>query len=113
MLKLADAVRSHIDEPAPPPPPPPPPAPPPAPPHVAGPMLLAMAGALAVAAGAVVLAGNGSCTGAACSEGRERNAMGGALIGAGAALTLTGAYVTVVRMHGSDPVTGAAIGWRW
>jgi hypothetical protein len=113
MLKLADAIRSHIDEPAPPPPAAPPPPPPPAPPHVAGPMLLAMGGALAVAAGAAVLAGNGSCSGTTCSEGRARNAMGGVLIGAGAALTVTGAYVTIVRMRGTDPVTGAAIGWRW
>jgi hypothetical protein len=113
MLKLADAVRSHIDEPVPPPPAAPPPAPPPPPPHVAGPMILAMAGALAVAAGAAVLAGDGGCTGTSCSEGRARNAMGGVLIGAGAALTLTGGYVTVVRMRGTDPVTGAAIGWRW
>lgn len=113
MLKLADAIRSHIEEPPPPPPPPPPALPPPAPPHLAGPMLVAMAGALAVAAGAVVLAGNGPCTGTTCSEGRQRNAMGGVLIGAGAALAVTGAYVTVVRMRGTDPITGAAIGWRW
>jgi hypothetical protein len=76
-------------------------------------MIVAMAGALAVAAGAVVLAGDGGCTGTSCSDARARNAMGGVLIGAGAALTLTGGYITVVRMRGTDPVTGAAIGWRW
>jgi hypothetical protein len=76
-------------------------------------MVLAMGGVLAVAAGAAVLLADGSCTGTTCSEGRARNAMGGVLIGAGAAFTLTGAYVTVVRMRGTDPVTGAAIGWRW
>ncbi len=113
MIKLADAVRSHIDEPAPPPPLAPTPPPPPAPPHLAGPVIAGMAGALAVAAGAVVLAGNGPCMGSNCSEGRLRNTMGGALIGAGAVLTVTGAYVAIERTRGTDPVTGAAIGWRW
>ena len=113
MLKLADAVRSHVDEPAPPPPTAPLPAPPPAPPHLAGPVIAGMAGALAVAAGAVVLAANGPCMGANCSEGRLRNSMGGVLIGAGAVLTVTGAYVAVSRTRGTDPITGATIGWRW
>jgi hypothetical protein len=113
MLKLADAVRSHIDEPPPPPAPAPPAPPPPSPPRLLGPVAVAMAGALAVAAGAVVLAGNGGCTGTSCSEGRARNAMGGVLVGAGAALAITGTYVTVVRLRGVDPVTGVAIGWRW
>ncbi len=112
MLRLADAVRSHIDEavplPAPAPPPPPAPAP-----HLAGPALLAMVGALAVAAGAAVLGSQGSCTATACSENRSRNIGGGVLLGAGAALTLTGAYVTIVRARGGDPVTGVAVGWRW
>ena len=40
---------------------------------------------------------NGSCTATACSENRTRNVGGGVLIGAGAALTVTGAYVTIVR----------------
>ncbi len=113
MLKLADALRTHVDEPAPAAQMLPPPPPPPAPAHLTGPVLVGMAGALAVAAGAVVLAGNGECTATSCSEGRARNAMGGVLIGAGAALTLTGAYVTIVRARGGDPVTGAAVGWRW
>ena len=113
MLRLADAVRTHIDEPAPPPAAPPPPPPPPPPPHLAGPALTAMAGALAVVAGAAVLASEGSCTGMACSENRARNITGGVLVGAGAALTVTGTYVTIMRSHGTDPVTGAAIGWRW
>ena len=113
MLKLADALRTHIDEPAPPPPNAPPPAPPPAPPRLAGPVITGMAGALAVAAGAVVLAANGPCMGSNCSEGRLRNAMGGVLIGAGAALTVTGAYIAIARTRGTDPITGAAIGWRW
>jgi hypothetical protein len=113
MLKLADALRTHIDEPAPSTPAAPPPAPPAPPPPLASPVLLGMAGALAVAAGAVVLAGNGGCKGTSCAEGRSRNAMGGVLIGAGAALTVTGAYVTIVRARGGDPITGAAVGWRW
>jgi hypothetical protein len=113
LLKLADALRTHIDEPAPPTPPAAPPIAPPAAPHLAGPVILGMAGALAAAVGAVVLAGNGGCTGTSCSEGRARNAMGGVLVGAGAALTLTGAYVTIVRARGTDPITGAAVGWRW
>ncbi|HEY6475830.1 MAG TPA: hypothetical protein VI456_04560 [Polyangia bacterium] len=112
MLRLADAVRSHIDE-AVPLPAPPPPAPPPPPPRLTGPALVAMVGALAVAAGAAVLASQGSCTATACSENRSRNIGGGVLLGAGAALTVTGAYVTIVRARGGDPVTGAAVGWRW
>ncbi len=112
MLRLADALRAHIDEQTPAPPVAPPAAPPP-PPRLAGPALLAMAGALAVAAGAAVLASNGSCNGSGCSENRSRNAGGGVLIGAGAALTLTGAYVTIVRSRGGEPVTGVAVAWRW
>jgi len=112
MLRLADAVRSHIDEPIPVQAPPPPPPPPP-PPHLTGPALVAMVGALAVAAGAAVLASQGSCTATACSENRSRNIGGGVLLGTGAALTVTGAYVTIVRARGGDPVTGAAVGWRW
>jgi hypothetical protein len=112
MLRLADAVRSHIDEaiPVPTPPPPPPPAPAP---HLAGPAILTMVGALAVAAGAAVLTSQGSCSSTSCSENRSRNIGGGVLLGAGAALTLTGAYVTIIRARGGDPVTGAAVGWRW
>lgn len=112
MLRLADALRAHIDELTPPAPPPPPPAPPP-PPRLIGPALLAMAGALSIAAGAAVLASEGSCTGTMCSENRARNAAGGVLIGAGVALTVTGAYVTIVRSRGADPVTGVAVAWRW
>jgi hypothetical protein len=112
MLRLADAVRSHIDEAVPLPAPvlPLPPAPAP---HLTGPVLVAMTGALAVVAGAAVLASQGSCTATACSENRARNIGGGVLLGAGAALTLTGAYVTIVRARGGDPVTGVGVGWRW
>jgi hypothetical protein len=113
MLRLADALRAHIDELTPAPPPPPPPAPKPAPPRLLGPILLAMAGALAIATGAAILASNGECGGASCSENRTRNAVGGVLVGAGAALTLTGGYVTLVRSRGGDPVTGVGVGWKW
>ncbi len=112
MLRLADALRAHIDELTPPAAPPPAPAPPP-PPRLVGPILLAMVGALAIATGAAVLASEGNCSGTVCSENRARNAAGGILLGAGAALTFTGAYVTIVRSRGGDPVTGVAVAWRW
>jgi hypothetical protein len=112
MLRLADALRAHIDELTPPAPPPPAPPPPPSP-RLLGSVLLAMAGALSIATGAAVLASEGSCTGLTCSENRKRNAAGGVLVGAGVALTLTGAYVTIVRSRGGDPVSGVAVAWRW
>jgi hypothetical protein len=112
MLRLADAMRTRIEEIAPPPPPFAPP-PPPGPPRLLGPAALAMAGALAIGAGLAVLASNGDCTATACDENRTRTAAGGILIGAGAALTLTGAYVTIIRSRGGDPVTGLALAMRW
>jgi hypothetical protein len=112
MLRLADALRAHIEDKE--PPALPAPAAPPAPaPRVIGPVLVAMAGALAIAAGFAVLATNGSCTATGCDENRTRNAAGGVLIGAGAALAIGGTYVTIVRSHGGDPVTGVAIALRW
>ena len=54
-----------------------------------------------------------ACSGTACDENRTRNAAGGVLIGAGAALTIGGAYVTIVRSRGSEPVTGFALALRW
>src|SRR6516165_3228120 len=99
MLRLADALRAHIEEP-PAPPVPLPQAPPPAPPRLVGPVVLAMIGALAIGAGFAVLATNGACTAESCDANRTRNLTGGFLVGAGAALTLTGAYVTFVRSRG-------------
>ena len=113
MLRLADAVRSHIDEPiplqAPPPPPPPPPR---AAPDRAG-------------AGGDGRRAGGRPPGPPCwprrgaarppparRTGRATSAAA-ILLGAGAALTVTGAYVTIVRARGGDPVTGVAVGWRW
>ena len=112
MLRLADAVRAHIEE---PPQPPVPATPPPAaqPPRLLGPVVVAMLGALAIGAGFAVLASNGDCTAMACDENRTRNAAGGALIGVGAALTVGGAYVTIVRSRGGEPVTGVAVAMRW
>ena len=54
-----------------------------------------------------------SCTATGCDENRTRSAAGGVLIGAGAALTIGGTYVTIVRSRGGDPVTGVALAFRW
>src|SRR6185503_10017651 len=107
MLRLADAVRAHIEEP-PTPPTPSTPSTAPAPPRLLGPVVVAMIGA-----GFAVLASNGDCNAMGCDENRTRNAAGGALIGAGAALTVAGAYVTIVRSRGGEPVTGVAVAMRW
>lgn len=113
MLRLADELRRHIEE----PPsanlatPTGPTAP--SPPRLLGPIVLAMAGALAIGAGFAVLASNGDCTASDCDENRSRNRVGGALLGAGAALTFAGGYVTIVRSRGGDPVTGVTVAFRW
>jgi hypothetical protein len=112
MLRLADALRVRIEEMT-PAPTAPPPLPPPPPPRLLGPAVLAMAGALAMGVGFAVLASNGDCTARSCDENRTRSATGGILIGAGAALAVTGAYVTIVRIRGGDPVTGVALAMRW
>jgi len=111
MLRLADALRGHIEENA--APPLVPPAPPAQPPRIIGPVLVAMAGALAIAAGFAVLATNGSCTATSCDENRTRSAAGGVLIGAGAALTIGGTYVTIVRSRSGDPVMGVTVALRF
>src|SRR5262249_18726477 len=85
MLRLADGLRAHIEDKEPPalPATPLPAAPPP---RLIVPVVVAMAGALAIAAGFAVLATNGKCTATSCDENRTRSATGGVLIGAGAAL---------------------------
>jgi hypothetical protein len=111
MLRLADALRAHLEEtvlPAPPPAPLPPP-----PPSLAGPIVGAMLGSIAVAAGFAVLASNGDCTATGCAENRKRSAVGGVLIGAGAAATIMGTYVTIVRSRGGEPVTGVSVAFAW
>jgi len=112
MLRLADAIRGYLEDAA-PPPAAPAPAAPPAPPSLAVPVVAAMVGALAVAAGFAVLSSNGSCTLTGCSENRDRNVLGGVLIGAGAAIAVGGTYVTIARSHGGDPVTGVTVAFRW
>jgi hypothetical protein len=77
------------------------------------PVVVAMIGALAIGAGFAVLATNGACTATSCDENRNRDIAGGVLIGAGAALTLTGTYVTIVRSRGPDPVTGVSVAFAW
>ena len=111
MLRMADGLRARIEDN--PPPNVPGPAQPPPPPRVLGPVLVAMAGALAIGAGFAVLATNGGCTAMACDENRTRSTVGGVLIGAGAALAIGGTYVTIVRSHGGDPVTGFTVAFRW
>jgi hypothetical protein len=113
MLRLADAVRGHIEEPPSPPVPATPSTATAATPRLLGPVVVAMLGAVAIGAGFAVLASNGDCTAMACDENRTRNAAGGILIGAGAALTLGGAYVTIVRSRGGEPVTGVSVAMRW
>ena len=112
MLRLADALRARIEDSTAPPPPPAPVTQPP-PPRVVGPVVMAMIGALAVGAGAAVLATNGSCTATACDENRTRNAAGGILIGVGAAVMIGGTYVTIARSRGGDPVTGVSVAFRF
>jgi hypothetical protein len=112
LLRLADALRPQIEEPAAPVTPPPPLAPAP-PPSRTLPVVAAMAGAVAVAVGFAVLGSNGSCTGTACDENRTRSAVGGGLIGAGAAVAFMGTYVTIVRSYGRDPVSGVAVAFNF
>jgi hypothetical protein len=101
MLRLADALKSYLDEAPTAAVPAAPAEPPPPPPHLAGPVMAAMLGGVAMAVGAAVLGTLGSCDAAKCSENRTRSAFGGALIGAGAVVTFMGAYVTVERSRTS------------
>jgi hypothetical protein len=97
MLRLADQLKVYLDE-APATPVPTAPVEPPAPPsHMAGPVMAAMIGGVAMAVGVAVLKTLGSCDATKCSENRTRSAFGGALLGAGAAVTFMGAYVTIDR----------------
>ena len=112
MLRLADALRAHLEEPILAAPPPPPPAPPAAP-GLGPPVIAAMIGAVTVAAGFAVLATMGDCPMAGCSQNRFRSSVGGALIGAGAVVTVTGAYVIILRSTAGSPTPGVAVAWRW
>jgi hypothetical protein len=111
MGRLADILRPNIEEAAAPTPvvaarPAPPPS-------VAVPLVAAMTGAIAFATGFAVLSSNGSCSGSGCGENRTRNAVGGVLIGAGAAVAVMGTYVAVVRLGGREPVTGVAVAFNF
>jgi len=108
LVRLADMLRPQLEEPAPAVPVPQPP-PPPKPPGITLPIVAAMAGALSIAVGFAIVGSNGSCTGTLCSENRTRSAVGGAFIGAGAAVAVMGTYVTIVRARGGEPVTGVAM----
>ncbi|HVZ75113.1 MAG TPA: hypothetical protein VHJ20_22175 [Polyangia bacterium] len=111
LVRLADMLRPNLEE-APPPPPPPVARTVPSP-SVAGPVVAALAGAVAVATGLAVWSSNGTCTGISCGENRTRTAVGGVLVGAGAAFAVMGTYVTVVRMRGSEPVTGVSLAFNF
>jgi hypothetical protein len=110
MLRLADALKSYLDE-APSTPVMPLPAdPPPPPPHLVGPVMAAMIGGVAMAVGAAVLGTLGSCDASKCSENRTRSAFGGALLGAGAVVTFMGAYVTIERSRApSAPASATSV----
>ena len=112
LVRLADLLRPQIEEPAAPPPAPLAPQPPP-PPRVALPIVAAMLGAVAAAAGFAIIASNGTCTGTSCAENRSRSALGGGLVGAGAVTAVMGTYVTIVRTRGGDPISGVAVAFQW
>jgi hypothetical protein len=112
MARLADMLRPQLEEPAPAVPVPAAPAPP-RPPSLAVPIVAAMVGVVAAAVGFAVIGSNGTCTGTLCSENRTRSALGGGLVGAGAAVAVMGSYVTIVRSRGGDPVTGVAVAFQF
>jgi hypothetical protein len=97
MLRLADALKGYLEEATTTLAPLSSSEPPPPPPKLAGPVMTAMLGGVAIAVGAAVLGTLGSCDAAKCSENRTRSAVGGALIGAGAVMTVMGAYITIER----------------
>jgi hypothetical protein len=97
MLRLADALKMYFEDGTPAPPPVAPVDAPAPPPRLAGPVIGAMLGGVAIAVGAAVLGTIGSCTATKCSENRTRSAVGGSLIGAGAVMTFVGGYVSIER----------------
>jgi hypothetical protein len=117
MLRLADALKVHLEDTgAPPPLPPSPVEPPPPPPHITGPVVTAMVGGVAIAVGVALLATLGSCNATKCSENRSRAAIGGGLVGAGAVMTFVGAYVTVERSRAPGapaPATSVSLAFRF
>lgn len=116
MLRLADALKVHFEDSAPTVIPTMPSEPPPPPPRLVGPVVSAMLGGVAIAVGAALLGTIGGCSATKCSENRTRSAVGGGLIGAGAVMTVVGAYVTVERSRapGSPaPVTAITLALRF
>lgn len=117
MLRLADALKVHLEDGGAPPPLQAMPAePPPPPPHIAGPVVTAMVGGVAIAVGAALLGTLGSCNATKCSENRTRAALGGGLIGAGAVVTFVGAYITVERSRAPGapaPATSVSLAMRF
>ena len=112
MLRLADAVRPDLEEPAAPVAAPLKLVPAPPPPSLLSPVAAAMGGLVALAAGVALLATLPDChattaTASTCSDNRLRSAVGGSLIGAGLVTTFVGTSVTVSRFHAGVPAAGA------
>lgn len=110
MLRLADAVRPDLEEPA-APAVPLKPMPPPAPPALLPPLAAAMGGLVSMAAGVALLVTLPDChaataTSSTCSDNRLRSAIGGGLIGAGLVTTVVGTSVTISRFHAGPPSAG-------
>jgi len=113
MFRLADALKAHLEEPAAPPNAATPLAAPPAAPSLRGPVIATVAGSAAILAGVAVLAALGACSGPTCPENRVRDAVGGGLVGAGAVLTIAGAYLTVERSSTPTPRTAVSVALRF
>jgi len=109
MLRLADAVRPDLEEPA-----TQATAPvklPPAPPSLLPPLGAAMGGLIAIATGVALLLTLPDChavtaTTSTCSDNRLRSAFGGSLIGAGLATAAVGTSVTITRFRGAPATAG-------
>jgi hypothetical protein len=113
MFRLADALKVHLEEPAGLASPALPLAATPAAPSLRGPVIATVAGSAAIIAGVAVLAALGACSGPACPENRVRDAIGGGLVGAGAVLTVAGAYLTVQRTSSPAPRTAVSVALRF
>lgn len=111
MLRLAEAVRPDLDDPAPPLTAPSKAAPPPAAPSLLPPIAAAMGGLVSMAAGLALLVTLPDChattaTSSTCSDNRLRSAIGGGLVGAGLVTTVVGTSVTISRFHSGPPAAG-------
>jgi hypothetical protein len=113
MLRLADALKVHLEEPAAPPPAPRPPEVPSPPANLTVPVITAMAGAMSMAVGFAVLGSTASCAGTSCPSHGMRNAVGGGFIGAGLVLTFGGGYVAFERGRAPGAPTTMSLALRW